>query len=115
MGRLKVGTTSCPSWPSDNLKDGLTGKSQVNQRYNVIKDNVLEQADTTSHKYVSYRQFKRQNEYGRGPRFAQTGAENTKLGIRMKVWAEIGFSATRWQHRHELVSQSSDTSVAIGL
>ena len=32
MGRSQVGNNlynSCPSWPSDNLKDGLTGKSQV--------------------------------------------------------------------------------------
>ena len=28
-GVQKLETTSCPSWPSDNLKDGLTGKSQV--------------------------------------------------------------------------------------
>ena len=30
LGVHKLETTSSPSWPSDNLKDGLTGKSQVN-------------------------------------------------------------------------------------
>ena len=28
-GVHKLETTSCPSWPSDDMKDGLTGKTQV--------------------------------------------------------------------------------------
>ena len=31
-GVLKLETTSCPSWPSDNMKDGITGKSQVKKQ-----------------------------------------------------------------------------------
>ena len=32
-GVYKLETTSCPLWPSDNLKDGLTGKSQ--EKYHI--------------------------------------------------------------------------------
>ena len=37
-GVQKLETTSCPSWQSDNLKDGLTGKSHSPKKYDALQN-----------------------------------------------------------------------------